>query len=204
MTRTVSLLGGLSLALSFLAGCDAPGFTTKGPSTPSAVDPNATTPVGQARLTNASMKAGEGYPHKDPGAIGLQTSSLGVSTAIMVACGIPPRKNGADPGAATFDYDSAQLGADDREMLGLVAKCLTEGALRGRKVTLIGRADPRGEEEYNMNLGSSRADTVHRYMVDLGVGRERMTATSRGELDATGKDEAGWAKDRRVDVTLSD
>ena len=53
-----------------------------------------------------------------------------------------------------------------------------------------------------MTLGESRASSVHRYMVDLGVGKERMTATSRGEMDATGTDEEGWRKDRRVDIEL--
>ena len=28
-----------------------------------------------------------------------------------------------------------------------------------------------------------------------------MKINARGELDATGKDESGWAKDRRVDVS---
>ena len=51
--------------------------------------------------------------------------------------------------------------------------------------------------------GGSRADAVFRYMVDLGVGRPRMTSTSRGEMDATGKDEASWAHDRRVDIELA-
>jgi hypothetical protein len=30
-----------------------------------------------------------------------------------------------------------------------------------------------------------------------------MRATSRGELDATGTDETGWAQDRRVDIDLA-
>ena len=34
--------------------------------------------------------------------------------------------------------------------------------------------------------------------VGLGVADGRMTETSRGALDATGKDEAGWQADRRV------
>jgi peptidoglycan-associated lipoprotein len=154
--------------------------------------------VGQTTTTNAPMTI-------DPASQGpgVQTSGLSVSDAITRACGIPARPDGKSA-AASFEFDSSALGQDDRDMLALVAKCMTDGALRGRRVTLIGRADPRGEEEYNMTLGGSRADAVHRYMVDLGVGRERMSATSRGELDATGKDETGWAKDRRVDIILAE
>ncbi len=54
-----------------------------------------------------------------------------------------------------------------------------------------------------MTLGESRADTVRRYMQDLGVAREGLRATSRGELDATGTNEDGWAKDRRVDLDVA-
>jgi outer membrane protein OmpA-like peptidoglycan-associated protein len=37
-------------------------------------------------------------------------------------------------------------------------------------------------------------------MSQLGVSHD-MKTNARGEMDATGKDEAGWAKDRRVDVS---
>ena len=55
-----------------------------------------------------------------------------------------------------------------------------------------------------MSLGESRADSVRRYLHDLGVAHERVTASSRGELDAVGTDEAGYALDRRVDIALAD
>jgi len=155
-----------------------------------AAAPLAPLPAGNAMTNSAQLPVMNGPP--------VQTSGLSVSDAIAKACGIPAGK----PATPSFEFDSAALGEDDRAMLGLVAKCLTEGALRGRSVALIGRADPRGEPEYNMNLGGSRADSVQRYMVDLGVGKDKLHATSRGELDATGTDESGWAKDRRVDVEL--
>jgi hypothetical protein len=34
----------------------------------------------------------------------------------------------------------------------------------------------------------------------LGADPSRMKVVAKGELDATGTDESGWAKDRRVDV----
>ncbi len=179
------------LALLFAAGCNSPGMTPRVQDASKEKKPA----VSQTEITGAML------PLKELQGPGLQTASLSVSETITKACGIPPRADGkTNP---SFEYDSASLGQDDRKLLAEVAKCLTEGALRGRGVTLIGRADPRGEDEYNLTLGGSRADTVHRYMIDLGVGRERLVATSRGELDATGKDEAGWAKDRRVDVELT-
>ena len=59
-------------------------------------------------------------------------------------------------------------------MLEQVARCLTTGPLKGRHVELIGRADPRGEVEYNMILGESRASTVNKYLAALGVSPEQM------------------------------
>ena len=105
--------------------------------------------------------------------------------------------------APAFDYDSNAIGEQDRVVLSAIAHCLSEGALKGRGLALTGRADPRGEPEYNMGLGESRADSVRRYLHDLGVQQERLRATSRGEIDASGTDEAGWARDRRVDIELA-
>jgi hypothetical protein len=85
----------------------------------------------------------------------------------------------------------------------VVAKCVTTGALKGRTLHLVGRADPRGTVEYNFVLGESRADSVSSYLEGLGVDSSRITSTSRGKLDATGTDEPTWQLDRRVDVDLA-
>jgi outer membrane protein OmpA-like peptidoglycan-associated protein len=53
-----------------------------------------------------------------------------------------------------------------------------------------------------MVLGAHRADSAMQYLKQRGVDASKMTETSRGELDATGVDEAGWSRDRRVDVDL--
>ena len=104
--------------------------------------------------------------------------------------------------APKFDYDEAALLPQDRDVLEQVAKCVTTGPLKGRKLALVGRADPRGETEYNMVLGDHRADAVHIYLARLGVGTNRMSKTSRGELDAEGQDDDSWQRDRRVDIAL--
>jgi peptidoglycan-associated lipoprotein len=186
-------LGVLTLALA--SGCDSPGLSRKAKAP---VAPGAGQPIGQTTTTSGPL------PDKDGRNAGptVDTVGLSVSNAIAKACGIAARADGKQV-APSFEYDSAALAEEDRVLLGQVAKCLTEGALKGRSVNLVGRADPRGEPEYNMTLGGSRSDTVKRYMVDLGVGREHMLGTSRGEMDATGTNESGWAHDRRVDVELA-
>ena len=101
-----------------------------------------------------------------------------------------------------FDYDKDELTTEDRAVLDQLATCLTSGPLKGKPVSLIGRADPRGTEEYNLGLGSRRAASVSQYLGRLGVSEPQMTVSTRGALEATGKDEMGWKQDRRVDVQL--
>jgi peptidoglycan-associated lipoprotein len=129
---------------------------------------------------------------------GVESTNLRVSNEIARLCNLPK----VSETAPNFDFNSTDISPQDKEVLAAVAKCLIDGPLRGRKITLVGRADNRGESEYNMGLGGSRADGVRRYLKQLGVEETRVGTTSRGELDATGTDEAGWAKDRRVDIEL--
>jgi peptidoglycan-associated lipoprotein len=155
-----------------LAGC---GHEQPPPKTPEAA-PDAAAPAPEAKQA-------------DP--------AVNLSPDIMDKCQIklsnePPK----------FDFDSTNLTSSERDILKQVATCLTTGPLAGKSIKLIGRADPRGEQEYNMNLGEHRATSVRKYLSGLGVPEGRMTETSRGALDATGTDEEGWRHDRRVDISL--
>jgi peptidoglycan-associated lipoprotein len=128
--------------------------------------------------------------------------SLAISADIAQMCGIKPTPS-MSSASPTFEYDKDELTADDRAVLDQLATCLMTGALKGKNVLMIGRADPRGTEEYNMGLGSRRAHSVSQYLVRLGVAQAQLEVTTRGALDATGTDEAGWKNDRRVDVQLA-
>lgn len=177
-----------------LFGCDSPGLKSKAKT---ANDVAAKPPVVAQTTTTSGTLPGSTPVTQIPSVF---TPGLGVSDLIAQACGIQPRGKTAAP---SFEYDSAALAAADREVLSEIAKCLSEGALKGKSVVLVGRTDTRGEDEYNMSLGESRATAVHRYLVDLGVGKDRMRPTSRGEMDATGQNEEGYASDRRVDIELA-
>jgi outer membrane protein OmpA-like peptidoglycan-associated protein len=127
------------------------------------------------------------------------STNLAVSGDLVSQCGIKSTPSAANP---KFDYDKDELTKDDRDVLDQLAQCLVSGPLKGKAVALIGRADPRGTEEYNLGLGSRRAGAVGKYLEHLGVQDPQLAVTTRGSLDATGTDEAGWAADRRVDVQL--
>ena len=96
----------------------------------------------------------------------------------------------------------ALAGKTRDDVLAQIAKCVTTGPLAGRALELVGRADPRGESEYNMALGERRASSVREYLSRLGVDRAKLIESSRGKLDAMGTDENGWRRDRRVDILL--
>jgi peptidoglycan-associated lipoprotein len=105
--------------------------------------------------------------------------------------------------APKFEFDKAELQSADYDILTQIAVCLTSEPLKDASIVLVGRADPRGAVEYNDRLGLRRANNVASYIEQLGVVKDRMSRESRGERDAVGTDEASWAIDRRVDISLS-
>ena len=125
--------------------------------------------------------------------------SLDVSEAVTRDCQLRIASRFEAP---RFDYDEDALQPQDREVLEQIALCLTKGPLRGKQVQLIGRADPRGTEEYNLALGSRRAESVSAFLERLGVSDAQVDLTTRGATDAAGTDEIGWQQDRRVDLQL--
>jgi peptidoglycan-associated lipoprotein len=122
-------------------------------------------------------------------------SNINISEDIRKACGITDAE-------AFFAYDSANVRPQDQAIIQKLANCFATGPLKGKQMRLVGHADPRGDEEYNMSLGNRRADNVKNAIVGAGLASTQVATTSRGEMDATGTDEASWEKDRRVDVML--
>jgi peptidoglycan-associated lipoprotein len=122
-------------------------------------------------------------------------SNINISEDIRKACNITDAE-------AFFAYDSANVRPQDQAIIQKLANCFSTGPLKGKQMRLVGHADPRGDEEYNMSLGNRRADNVKNAIVNAGLASTQVATTSRGEMDATGTDEASWEKDRRVDVML--
>jgi peptidoglycan-associated lipoprotein len=95
-----------------------------------------------------------------------------------------------------FDFNESVLTTEATTAIDRDAECVKK---TNHDVTLTGRTDPRGTEEYNLALSDKRGQQVKSRLSAMGVSKA-IKVNSRGELDATGKDEAGWAKDRRVDL----
>ena len=176
--RNSALLGLLCTASAFAIGC---GGDKK---------PEPRPPANYVPPPQQTSQAAPLPPPSSPTA-----SSISIDDAILKACGIASPK-------AHFAFDSANVQSQDTSTLDQVARCFISGPLKGRTLKLVGHADPRGETEYNFVLGNSRADAVGGFMRSKGMDNAKIATTSRGELDASGMDEPGWARDRRVDLLL--
>lgn len=150
---------------------------------------------------NVASGAGVAIPAPAPSAATRDTSSptagsVHIDDRIVKACGDLP--------TAHFAFDSASVRGDAAAALDALGRCFTSGPLKGRGLKLVGHADPRGEAEYNLALGQRRAGGVEEYLAAKGLDASRMKVSSRGELEATGTDEQGWARDRKVEVFLAE
>ncbi len=113
------------------------------------------------------------------------------------------------PGAAPdqleaiyFDFDKYVIMPEGREALKRNAEWLQKNA--GKKVVVEGNCDERGTNEYNMALGQRRADASAKYLMDLGIGKDRISTVSYGEEKPLCKEanEACWSKNRRDDFVV--
>jgi peptidoglycan-associated lipoprotein len=156
---------------------------------PMAANAPQASPMGTPPPQTASAAA-----HGDAAA--ATVSAVRIDDRILRACGDIP--------TARFAFDSANIKPDAAAALDAVARCFSRGPLAGKSMRLVGHADPRGETDYNLGLGQRRAGSVASYIGQHGVAASHLATTSRGAFDATGTDEDGWARDRRVDVLLAE
>jgi peptidoglycan-associated lipoprotein len=111
----------------------------------------------------------------------------------------PPVAVGCSLDTVYFAFDSSSLEPAARDAIAKNANCIKEKNYGGVQVT--GYTDPRGTEEYNLALGDRRAKSVEQYLGSLGIDKGKLSTSSMGEEMARGEDEAGWAKDRKVEFT---
>jgi peptidoglycan-associated lipoprotein len=94
-------------------------------------------------------------------------------------------------GTVYFAVDSSALDHAAREQL----QCIQHGSAR---VNVVGMADPRGTEEYNLALGDRRARAVAEHLGRIGYDPTHVDTRSVGEETATGASDQEWARDRRA------
>ena len=100
-----------------------------------------------------------------------------------------------------FDYDKDIVKAEYKDLLAAHAKYVVSHPKA--KMTLTGNTDDRGSREYNVSLGQKRSVSVKKSMNVLGAQDGQIETVSFGEerADTNCKDDACYAKDRRVDIS---
>ena len=110
----------------------------------------------------------------------------------------PPPPAALDLGTIYFDFDRAEIREDARTVLRKDAEALRSA---GTSITIEGHCDERGDEEYNLALGERRANSVKKYLVNLGVDSGQLRTISYGEAKpaAVGHSEEAWQWNRRAE-----
>lgn len=102
-----------------------------------------------------------------------------------------------------FDYDESTLTTETtaalRAKLEILRSCPSV------RLRMEGHADERGTSEYNIALGSERAQSVSAFFSGFGLEAARFQTVSFGEEMplAQGSNEAAWARNRRVEFVIT-
>lgn len=96
-----------------------------------------------------------------------------------------------------FDYDKADVRSSEQAAIRADAQFLQQHA--GIHITVEGHCDERGSTEYNLALGTSRADAVKNALIQAGVGGDRIKIYSYGKEKpfCTESNESCWQQNRR-------
>lgn len=102
-----------------------------------------------------------------------------------------------------FDYDESDITAAGERILRAKLPILRSSPTV--RLRLEGHADERGSTEYNLALGSRRAESVRDFLSGFGISADRFTTTSFGEERpaVNRSDEAAWAQNRRVEFVIT-
>ncbi|MFL5271783.1 MAG: OmpA family protein [Anaeromyxobacteraceae bacterium] len=133
---------------------------------------------------------------KDPGACSTDADCASGEGCAAGRCVARAR---CDLTRVSFAFDSSALDEPAMQSLRDDARCLQQR--RAAALVIEGHCDERGTTSYNIALGAKRAETVKRYLSDLGVATRIETVSFGKELPAAqGTGEAVWSKNRRAEL----
>ena len=127
----------------------------------------------------------------------------GVRPAAAAAAGTAAAA--AQPGRAsilvTFVTNSADLTADAKRALDVLAGAMKSDKLASVRFTIEGHADPRGSEELNLKLSQARAESVRGYLTaSHGLAADRINAVGKGSSALMKPSEPAAPENRRVTI----
>ena len=101
-----------------------------------------------------------------------------------------------------FDFDKSNLKPEAQATLKTAAPAWLK--YRDYKLVVEGHCDERGTIEYNLALGERRATEAAKFLVDLGIEKDRIKTISYGKempLDKTSNEDA-WRRNRRAQFVI--
>jgi peptidoglycan-associated lipoprotein len=101
-----------------------------------------------------------------------------------------------------FDYDQSAIRAEDMALLARKADIMRTNP--NVRLRIVGHADERGSDEYNLALGMRRATSAKDHLVRLGIEGGRIETASLGEevpLDPAAT-ESAWSMNRRGEFEM--
>jgi outer membrane protein OmpA-like peptidoglycan-associated protein len=78
-----------------------------------------------------------------------------------------------------FGFDNTQLTEDGKKVLDKITAILNNNSELSLK--LLGNADAKGPEAYNLRLSQQRAEEAMRYLIERGISSKRLSAQGLGE-----------------------
>jgi peptidoglycan-associated lipoprotein len=142
--------------------------------------------------------------------IGMFATTTLLLTACSSTCGVDgnikpgtPEDFAANvPTKVYFDFDRSDLSDAAKKRISAQACWLK--TYSGARVTVEGHTDVRGTNEYNMALGSARANSTTAELESNGVTKDRITTVSYGKerLETTGTTEEEHARNRRTETIV--
>jgi OOP family OmpA-OmpF porin len=115
---------------------------------------------------------------------------------------IPPSGIAGKLDSIYFDFDKYNIKPEFRDVLKKNADWLK--ANKGYNIRIEGNCDERGTDEYNMALGQRRADAAAKFLMNLGIAKDRIGTISYGKEKpiCMEHNEACWSKNRRDDFVV--
>ncbi|SKB04804.1 Outer membrane protein OmpA [Prosthecobacter debontii] len=146
--------------------------------------------------------------------VGLNLSEiLGSFASSATKLGVPytpivSNPKGGESLALYFEYDQAELHPRALKQLEIVSSLLKSDP--SKKLQIAGHTDAKGTDTYNLSLSQTRAESVKKQLIAMGVAESQVVTTALGKAQplspnqkADGSDDPeGRSKNRRAEIYL--
>ena len=115
--------------------------------------------------------------------------------------GSTPVKRASASMLITFQTNSAELTPQAKKMLASLGKAMTSDKLSNFKFSIEGHPDPRGGEQFNLQLSQTRAETVVGFLTEnYSIAPGRLQPVGKGQSELVNVAQPFAPENRRVTV----